>query len=280
MIYYIGLDLSRVSLLTMKKRNIGYQFDNQRSSLFVGRWQPFHKGHKTLIETVLKKGKPVVIAIRDTEISHSNPFSTFERWTMIQKSLKKYGDLVKIIVIPDIDEICYGREVGYAIRKVDLDKKTESISGTKTREKNPPTHPIYWLTGQSGSGKTTIAEALHKEIGAVVLDGDEMRNSISVGAGFSRKDRDEHNLRVARLAKVISKRSPVIVSVIAPFKNTREEIDKIAKPVWIYVKRKFKTDINKPYQVPSNPDILVDSDKQRTSEQIETILQWIKQREA
>ncbi|KKQ07620.1 MAG: sulfate adenylyltransferase subunit 1/adenylylsulfate kinase [Candidatus Daviesbacteria bacterium GW2011_GWA1_36_8] len=46
---------------------------NKTSSLFVGRWQPFHRGHKTLIETVLKEGKPVVIAIRDTEMSHKNP---------------------------------------------------------------------------------------------------------------------------------------------------------------------------------------------------------------
>lgn len=82
------------------------------SSLFVGRWQPFHKGHKVLIETVLKKGKPVVIAIRDTEISRKNPYSVAERWTMIQKSLKSYAELVKIIVIPDIDEVCFGRDVG------------------------------------------------------------------------------------------------------------------------------------------------------------------------
>lgn len=69
----------------------------KKSSLFVGRWQPFHEGHKALIETVLKKGKPVVIAIRDIEIDHNNPFSTFERWSMIQRALAEYDDLVKIV---------------------------------------------------------------------------------------------------------------------------------------------------------------------------------------
>jgi cytidyltransferase-like protein len=259
-----------------RKRKSNKFGTDQKSSLFVGRWQPFHAGHKKLIETVLKKGKPVTIAIRDTEISHSNPYSVYERWTMIQRALRKYGELVKIVVIPDINEICYGRDVGYLIRRIDLDHKTESLSGTKTREKNSPTLPIYWLTGQSGSGKTSIAEALHKKIGAVILDGDEMRKSISLGAGFTKEDREEHNLRVARLAKVMAKRSSVVVSVIAPFRSTRKKIDEIAKPVWIYVKRNLKESKNKPYEVPSHPDIVVDSDKQRTREQVETILRWIR----
>lgn len=248
------------------------------SSLFVGRWQPFHKGHKTLIETVLNKGKPVVIAIRDTEISHSNPYSVFERWTMIQKAFNKYGELVKIVVIPDIDEICYGREVGYDIRKIELDGKTEKISGTQTRLKNPPTKQIIWLTGQSGSGKTTLANVLQKELGAVVLDGDEMRGSISEGLGFSKEDRNTHNLRVARLAKVLSKTSPVIVSVIAPFESTRAQIDELIKPVWIYLKRKLPKDKNKPYQIPKNPHLTLDSDKQSPQEQAILVIKYLKTR--
>ena len=72
---------------------------------------------------------------------------------MIQKELAEYGNLVKIIVIPDIDEICYGRDVGYGIRKIDLDQQTESISGTKTRKDLNVTKTIIWLTGRSGSEK-------------------------------------------------------------------------------------------------------------------------------
>jgi cytidyltransferase-like protein len=244
-----------------------------RSSLFVGRWQPFHKGHQTLIETVLKKGKPVIIAIRDTEISHQNPYSTFERWTAIQKALKKYGELVKIVVIPDIDEICYGREVGYDIRRIELDKKIEGISGTKTREKNKPTKPIIWLTGQSGAGKTTLAHALSEQIGATVLDGDEMRRTISEGLGFSKEDRETHNIRVARLAKSLSKHTPVIVSVIAPFEDARQKIDVIIKPMWVYVKRKLPVTKEKPYEAPKKPHLTVDSDKQRTQEQVALIVE-------
>ena len=96
---------------------------------------------------------------------------------------------------------------------------------------------IYWLTGQSGAGKTTVARRLQKEFNCVILDGDEMRDSISLGAGFSREERREHNYRVARLAKVLSEQHIVLVTVIAPMEDVRAEIDKICAPTWIYIKR-------------------------------------------
>lgn len=231
-------------------------------SLFIGRWQPFHEGHKKLMETVLKKGKPIVVGIRDTEISDKNPYTTHERWVMIQHALAEYGSLVKIITIPDIDEVCYGRDVGYAIRQIELDSATESISGTKTRAASKPTHPIIWLTGNTGSGKSTLASALRRHLNAVVLDGNEMRESISTEEGFSKTDREMHNLRVARLAKTLAKQQVVIVSVIAPFIATRNAIDKIAKPFWVYVKRddrspQYTIKGDTPYEEPLNPDLTV-----------------------
>lgn len=104
------------------------------NSLFIGRWQPFHDGHKALIETALKRGKSVVVAIRDTEISEKNPYSAYERRLMIREALKEYGDRVEIIKIPDIDEVLYGREVGYKVEQISLPEEIEAISGTKIRE--------------------------------------------------------------------------------------------------------------------------------------------------
>ncbi len=252
----------------------------ENASLFVGRWQPFHEGHKTLIETVLKKGKPVVVAIRDTEMSHKNPYTTKERWEKIQHTLQKYGKLVKIVVIPDIDEICYGRDVGYDIRKIELTKKLHAVSGTKTRAKNPPTREIIWLTGQSGSGKSTLARALKEKIPeAVVLDGDEMRESISLGAGFSMADRDAHNLRVARLALVLSKQSPVIVSVIAPFEETRRKVDALIKPVWVYIKRKGAArGTQYPYEAPRKPHLTIDMDSGTVAEHTKRVEEFLKKK--
>lgn len=142
--------------------------------------------------------------------------------------------------------------------------------GTKI-EKLLPAKPILWLTGQTGAGKTTIANAIQRKTGGIVLDGDEMRQSISMDLGFTKNDRAKHNLRVARLAKVLSKNNIVIVSVIAPFKATRKKIDKIAKPIWIYVKKDFKPTNEKPYEIPTNFHIMVDSDKQTTSKQVDVI---------
>jgi adenylylsulfate kinase len=98
-------------------------------SLFIGRWQPFHDGHKKLIQSVLDEGKDVCVAIRDTKLSKDNPYSVEERIRMILTAFPQ----VKVIVIPDITEICYGRKVGYGIRELKLDEATEAISGTEIR---------------------------------------------------------------------------------------------------------------------------------------------------
>jgi len=230
----------------------------QPASLFIGRFAPFHEGHEALIESVLSTGKPVVIAIRDTEPSVDDPYSTSERWTRIQDALHDWGALVRIIVIPDIDEVCYGRGVGYGLRRIELTDALHEVSGTKKRLTAEPTHPIIWLTGQSGSGKTTLAGAIKELLGSVViLDGDEMRESIST-EGFSREDRHAHNLRVARLAQVLSKQSIVVVSVIAPFSQTRSEIDRLISPTWVLCsRREQKEGPEFPYELPNPNEVSV-----------------------
>ena len=100
-------------------------------SLFIGRWQPFHEGHQKLIQKVLDEKKNVCVAIRDTEISETDPYTTQERQLMINKVFPE----VKVIVIPDIEEVIYGRNVGWGIREIRLDEVTESISATKIRQK-------------------------------------------------------------------------------------------------------------------------------------------------
>jgi len=101
------------------------------TSLFIGRWQPLHEGHKRLIATELDAGNRVIIGIRDTGLDVNNPFTVAERQAMIWQ---EYKGKVRTIVIPDFDTICYGRGVGYEFREIHLDKKTEAISGTAIRE--------------------------------------------------------------------------------------------------------------------------------------------------
>jgi cytidyltransferase-like protein len=240
-------------------------------SLFIGRWQPFHQGHKKLIGVVLKEGGKVVIAVRDTPISEKNPYLVEERVRRIKNEYKNNAD-VEVISIPDIKEVCYGRDVGWGIRKIRLEKQVEEISATKIRNSKKG---ILWLTGNVGAGKTSLAYLLKERLNAVVLDGDELRASISVDLGFSKKDRDEHNMRVARLAKTLNSQGyNVVVSVIAPFRSTRSKITKLIKPYWIYVKG-GEVGKNMPYEVPKNPDLIIDPTEESLLASLDKIIKKI-----
>ena len=100
----------------------------------IGRFQPFHKGHEALIQTLLDEGKNVLIACRLSDGSINNPYSYNQRYDMI-RSIFPNKDRIKIILLPDIEEVVYGRKVGWGIRKIKLSAELESISATKIREK-------------------------------------------------------------------------------------------------------------------------------------------------
>lgn len=109
----------------------------KKYSLFIGRFQclPPHEGHEKLIRTILDEGKDVCIALRNTVKSEDNPYSVEERVAGFAKVFKKEMDEGRLIIIsiPDITEVCYGRKVGYEIREISLDAKTESVSATEKR---------------------------------------------------------------------------------------------------------------------------------------------------
>ena len=104
-------------------------------SLFIGRYQPLHPGHKTLLRSVLDEGKNVCVALRDTVISKSDPFTAQQRRNMFADAFgaELESGQMRIIVIPDIEEVCYGRKVGWGIRQIELDPEVEKISATEIR---------------------------------------------------------------------------------------------------------------------------------------------------
>ena len=115
---------------------------------------------------------------------------------------------------------------------------------------------ILWLTGNSGAGKTTLAKKLAGK-NSVVLDGDEMRGAISNDLGLSSEDRREHCLRVARLAVVLESQGlAVIVSVICPFENLRNEVQTITDCSFIYLPG-GKEGVEYPYEIPACPAMTV-----------------------
>ena len=103
-------------------------------SLFIGRYQKFHEGHKKLMEVELNEGNDIVIALRDTILSESDPYTVTQRRKFITEMMDEWEGRYEIVVIPDITRVCYGRKVGWDIRQIKLDEETESISATDIRK--------------------------------------------------------------------------------------------------------------------------------------------------
>ena len=108
-----------------------------KRALFIGRWQPLHPGHKWLFNQKLKKDIPILIAVRDTPIDDSNPFTTEEVVSNLEKEYSEEvkNDMVKVIPIPDIESVNYGRGVGYQINEFEPPKDIGEISATEIRKK-------------------------------------------------------------------------------------------------------------------------------------------------
>jgi phosphopantetheine adenylyltransferase len=124
------------------KTNIGenkimsYEWDNKKpTAQMLGRWQPFHDGHYALFEEIIKKTGQVCIQIRDVQGVDDNPFD-FEtvKKNIDHRLSPKYKNRYKIILVPNITNICYGRGVGYKIEEIVLPEEIQKISATKIRK--------------------------------------------------------------------------------------------------------------------------------------------------
>lgn len=105
-------------------------------AMFIGRWQPWHAGHRWLIDQQLNQGKKVLIAIRDVEPDANNPWSPHE---VLMNLSKELGDLIikgviRIMIIPDIESINFGRGVGYDVIEHIPPQEIHDVSATKIRE--------------------------------------------------------------------------------------------------------------------------------------------------
>jgi cytidyltransferase-like protein len=117
-------------------RHLRPAFDPKRpTALFVGRYQPFHEGHRRLIEEGLRRVGQVCIAVRDTQhVDDKNPLSFFDVSRRIESALRPYAGRFVIVPLPNITHVFYGRDVGYVVERIELDAATEAISATETRK--------------------------------------------------------------------------------------------------------------------------------------------------
>ena len=167
---------------------------------------------------------------------------------------------------------------------------------------------VIWLTGLSGAGKSTIAQALerelfHRAMHTYVLDGDNIRHGLNSNLGFSPEDREENIRRVSEVAKLMADAGAVVITAfISPYRMDRRRAREIAlegnaefievfveaplevcetrDPKSLYKKarageiRDF-TGIGAPYEAPEDPEIVVHTDEQTVDESVATILEQL-----
>lgn len=165
-----------------------------------------------------------------------------------------------------------------------------------------------WLTGLSGAGKSTVAEALAARLTGTVelLDGDEVREFLSKGLGFSREDRDTNVLRIGWVASTLAKHGVlVLAAVISPYAETRAAVRAlhekhgagflevhVATPVEVCEERDVKglyakqragqmtglTGVDSPYEAPTAADVVVRTHEQTLDESVEQLLAVLRDR--
>jgi adenylyl-sulfate kinase len=161
-----------------------------------------------------------------------------------------------------------------------------------------------WFTGLSGAGKSTLAHGLAtvlRERGrsVEVLDGDEVREHLSKGLGFSREDRDTTVRRIAYVAKLLTRHGvTVITAAISPYRDVRDEARReIGSFIEIYVRcaldslvrrdpkglyaRALRgeiahfTGVSDPYEEPVNPEVVIDTDHEPVAHSLARILAYV-----
>lgn len=188
---------------------------------------------------------------------------------------------------------------------VDIETPPHTQVHHLTRSKEAHKGFALWLTGLSGSGKTTIARLLEQRLcmlGAKVevLDGDVVRGRLSKGLGFSKEDRDENVRRIGFICELLSRNGVIaIAAAISPYRTVREEVrSRIPNFIEVYVqcplevlaerdvKGLYKkaiageiehfTGVSDPYEPPLEPEVIVDSSKETPEASVNRIWSTIK----
>jgi adenylylsulfate kinase len=168
------------------------------------------------------------------------------------------------------------------------------------------TGTTIWFTGLSGSGKSTICQAVYEEITrrglpAEILDGDDLRKNLTKGLGFTKADRDENVHRIGMVARLLSKHGVIVlVAAISPYRETRDEVRKtIENFIEVYVSAPIETcegrdpkglyakvragelwnftGVDDPYEIPIAPDIECRTDLETVEESTHKIMRALAQ---
>jgi len=183
----------------------------------------------------------------------------------------------------------------------------QTITKEERRAQNGHGSCVLWFTGLSGSGKSTIANAVSTElyrqsINEYVLDGDNVRHGLNKDLGFSEKDRNENIRRIGEVAKLFVDSGKIVTTAfISPFQADRDQVRQLFEegefievfvdcpleecekrdPKQLYAKArrgeiKDFTGIDSPYEEPEQPEITIASGNLTVEEAVTTILQYLR----
>jgi len=185
-----------------------------------------------------------------------------------------------------------------------------TVTRKKRNELNKHKSVVIWFTGLSGSGKSTLAHAIEeilfkKGYRTFVLDGDNVRHGLSSNLEFSNEDRKENIRRIAEVTKLMMEAGLIILTAfISPFKEDRIAVRNLipdgdfieifckaslatceARDVKGFYKRarageiKNYTGINSPYEVPENPELIIDTDQETLDNSVAKIVRFLHTKE-
>ena len=165
-----------------------------------------------------------------------------------------------------------------------------------------------WFTGLSGAGKTTLAKRVQKVmvqrgLNVELLDGDEVREHLSKGLGFSKEDRDTNIRRIGYVARLLARNGvAVITAAISPYAGTREEVRRFAEEdgvpfVEVFASAEIEalaqrdvkglyakarsgeikefTGVSDPYEPPEDPELVLETEQQSPEESAQQILDYL-----
>ena len=109
---------------------------DKKYAMFIGRWQPWHAGHRWLIDQALNEGKNVLLCIRDVVPDEKNPWTARQILDILANELKDLlvAEKLVIMIIPDIDSVNIGRGIGYDVIEHVPPQDVHDISATNIRE--------------------------------------------------------------------------------------------------------------------------------------------------
>lgn len=184
-----------------------------------------------------------------------------------------------------------------------------SITKEEYQQKNKHKSSILWLTGLSGSGKSTIANAVARELfeqgyQVIVLDGDNIRHGLNKDLGFSDEDRKENIRRIGEVAKLFVQQGTIVITAfISPFREDRQQVRELVEagefnevyikcdldiceqrdPKGLYKKARngeipFFTGIDSPYEEPEAPELVLESGQHDREACKNQLIEFVKQK--